>query len=143
MENLNWNMVSAIANVVMASTAVVAAVYALMQHRHSVKLQQHHEILDLYRASTDLHSQLPKSDFGEEHIEAILNLFDVHERLIADGLLSKRAEQFYREFISIGSADNADFLRDVRAMLKGSQEDYRHLIVALKKNAKTRPFTEW
>ncbi|MGR9477004.1 hypothetical protein [Rhizobium leguminosarum] len=143
MENLNWDMVSAIANVAMASTAVVAAVYALMQHRHSVKLQEHHEILDLYRASTDLHSKLPRTEFGEEHIEAILNLFDVHERLIADGLLSKRAEQFYREFISIGSADDADFLRDVRAMLKGSQEDYRHLIAALKKNAKTRPFTEW
>ncbi|TAV98497.1 hypothetical protein ELI24_08925 [Rhizobium ruizarguesonis] len=143
MPNLDWNMISAIANTVMASTAVVAAGYALMQHRHSVKLQEHHEILDLYRTSTELHSKLPKKEYGEDHIEAILNLFDVHERLIADGLLSERAERFYRDFISIGSAEDADFLRDVRAMLKGNQQEYRHLIVALKKNAKTQPFTEW
>ncbi|QIG70399.1 hypothetical protein EVB88_015 [Rhizobium phage RHph_N28_2] len=152
MQTIDWNAVSAIANGVMALTAVIAALYALKQYRQSVRLQEIQQILEMYRGADALITRIHKEfdqdeqvDFTEEQLRSVINLVDVHERLISERLLSPRVVEFYLDFIDIGRGidkPNA-FHSGVKRFLQENQEEYRHLINALRCRENTKALTEW
>ncbi len=141
-----WEIASAIANVVMAATAVIAAWYALRQYRSSVRIQEMDQILSMYRATAEVMRQGDGQDFNHALIRDAMNLLETHERLIAQDLLSKRAIDFYRDAISI----NDDFenispknLRLIRDVLGNDKRGYRHLIAALRSRDETKYIIDW
>ncbi len=146
MNAIDWNVVSAIANVVMAATAVCAAWYALRQYRSSLRLQEMEQITNMYRTTAEVMRQADGKEFNHAIMRDALNLLETHERLIANGLVSKRAVEFYRDAISINdefgdiSRKNLALMRDV---LSNDKRGYRHLIAALKKRKETRYIIEW
>jgi hypothetical protein len=143
LDKVNWDAVSAIANVVVALTAVIAASYAFLQHLHALRAKEYSDLLDLFKSSQALQSRLPKDNFDEHQVEEILNHLEVYERLISERLLSRRARDFYREFITIGDVENIPFREIVRILLKGDQKGYRHLIAAFKDQDENHPFIQW
>lgn len=146
MNAVDWNIVSAIANVVMAATAVIAAWYALRQYRSSLRLQEMEQITSMYQATADVMRQVEGKEFDHATMRDALNLLETHERLIANGLLTKRATEFYRDAISI----NDEFgniplknLRLIRDVLERDKRGYRHLIAALRGREETKYIIDW
>ncbi|NTG48585.1 hypothetical protein G6M04_14425 [Agrobacterium rhizogenes] len=147
-----WDAVSAISDVVVALTAVVAAIYALKQYRHSVKLQEVQQMLEMYRNVESLvvrteadmqHNGLDRPT--ESHIRSLLNLIVVHERIVSEGLFSSRVEQFYRDVVTISNKvdPSQPFAIAIREVLRANQEEYSALIDVLRSRDNTRPLTEW
>jgi hypothetical protein len=142
--SMNWDMVAASANVMIATTAVVAAWYALRQYRYALRVQEMSQILAMHQAVTDLtrrHTGEGKSALNREGIVEALNLMEVHERLISEGLLSQRAIRFYRDAIAI--SDDFGSIEDetsaiVRDVLRSELKSYKHLVAALRKRDETR-----
>ncbi len=146
MTEIDWNMVSALANIVMATTAVVAAWYALRQFRASVKTSELEQILAMYSSTAQVMANNEGKEFDRDRIREAMNLLETHERLIAHGLLSKTAASFYRDAVSINEditsiPDNT--LALIRDVLSNDPRGYRHLIASLRKNEVTRYIINW
>lgn len=142
---IDWNMVSAVANCVMAATAVIAAWYALRQYRASIKLHELDQILRMYSSTTDVMNQI-EQNWNHERMREALNVLELHERLISYKLLSVRAITFYRDAISINEdvSDIADpNLTIIRDVLSSDKRGYRHLIAALKGSKHTDYIINW
>ncbi len=146
MGSIDWDIVSGCADVVMAATAIIAAWYALRQYSVSVRLHEIEQITTMYRVTADVMRQGEVKGFDRSSIREALNVLEIHERLIANGLLSKTAVTFYRDAISINEhfgeipAKNLNLIRDV---LENDKHGYRHLIAALKAGETTRYIINW
>lgn len=146
MAQIDWNMVAACANVVIATTAVVAAWYALRQYRYALRVQDVTQVLSMYQAFRDVSREREESPLDEQTMSEVVDLLEVHERLLAHNLLSKHAINFYRDAISIHhtlSDVPEPQLSLLRKILRNDQTGYRHLIHTLKSNTKTKYITDW
>ncbi|MDQ1185370.1 hypothetical protein [Agrobacterium larrymoorei] len=146
MISINWDMVSALANVVMAITAVVAAAYALLQYRASTRIQELEQINSIYKSTVDVMSKASTGKLGFAEIKLVIDHLELQERRIENGLLTKRAVEFYRDAMSINDqfVDIPDEnLKVIRAVLTADLRGYRHIIKALKKNSKTSYIIDW
>ena len=146
MANINWDMVSAIANVVMAATALVAAAYALKQYRASTRIQELEQINNIQKSTVDIMAKAAIGEWGFAEMKVVIDHLEFQERRVAYGLLSKRAVEFYRDAMSI----NHEFvdipeenLKLIRAVLTTDIRGYRHLIKSLKTNPKTAYIINW
>ncbi|MCL6653490.1 hypothetical protein A6R70_14450 [Agrobacterium rubi] len=141
---VNWDMVSALANVVMASTAILAAWYALKQYKHSVDIQELTQMLEMYRDATKVLSESEVKPLTEEKVRSVLNLLETYERLIANGFFSDRAKEFYLEFVALSHSPTPDhaFTKFTRNAFAESSKEYRYLIKSLKAEDKFRPYFE-
>lgn len=145
MIDIDWNMISALANVIMAATAVIAAWYALRQFRASVKRSELEQIIEMYSSTAQVMAK-SGGEWDRSRMREALNLLETHERLIAAGLLSKAAAAFYRDAVSINEdlpnipEENLRLIRDV---LSGDPHGYRHLIASLRNNEVTKYIVNW
>ncbi|TBB27330.1 hypothetical protein ELH48_09295 [Rhizobium ruizarguesonis] len=152
MQTIDWDAVSALADAVMALTAIFAALYVLKQYRQSVRLQEIQQILDMYRDADSILNRVTTEfqqnnqvDFTESQLRSVINLIDVHERLISQRLLSTRVSNFYYDFLDIGRGSDKtnSFHSGVNRFLQENQDEYRHLINSLKSRESTKSLTEW
>lgn len=147
MDRIDWDTISACANVVMAATAVIAAWYALRQFRWSIRLHEIDQITRMYKSTDEVMRRGGKGDgWDRAKMRDALNLLELHERLIANGLLSNNAVEFYRDAISINEDltnipdDNLILIRNI---LSNDSRGYRHLIASLKRNDSTTYIINW
>ncbi|WP_421361795.1 hypothetical protein [Agrobacterium rosae] len=146
MDGINWEIVSALANVVMAMTAVIAAWYALRQYRASVRIQELEQIDNIYRSAVDVVVNNPSKEWDFGSMKRVIDYLETQERRIAYGLISARAVEFYRDAASINDdfVDiPADNLKLIRSILQADLRGYRHLIASLQKNPKTAYIVNW
>lgn len=146
MDTINWGAVSALADVVMAITAIVAAVYALVQYRSAINLNELNQLTNMHHAMADVDRRVEKEGLNQGLATEILNLLELHQRAIDHGLMSKNAVNFFREAVTLRwdenemSSDSVDLLR---AALSHDEPSYKHLIAALKANTKTSFIVNW
>jgi hypothetical protein len=139
-------MVAACANVVIAITAVVAAWYALRQYRYAVQIQDLNQVLTMYQAFRDLSQNATDQPLSEKIAAEALELLEVHERLLAEKLLSKHATNFYRDVVSIHDTFSdmpPKQLAIVRKILTEDVRGYRHLITTFKSDDRTKYIVNW
>lgn len=141
-----WEIASACANIVMAVTAVIAAIYALWQYRSSIKIQELDQIVTMYQSTVSVVKQSQSAGWSEQTMGDVLNLLEIHERLIALKLLSANAVSFYRDAASINEDLHNiedDQLGLMRQVLSGDPRGYRHLIASLRANEHTKYIVDW
>jgi len=145
MPQTDWNMVAACANVVIATTAVVAAWYALRQYRYSVRSQELTQILEIYKTHTSFNNKVTSGAPDEAMLVDILLHFEMQERAIDAKILSKPAMDFYNDLFAIEglSVAKGQHLTMLRSILHTDQETYKMVIHKLKTNQKTRFIINW
>ncbi|KQY20236.1 hypothetical protein ASD32_07155 [Rhizobium sp. Root483D2] len=139
-------MVAACANAVIATTAVIAAWYALRQYRYAVRIQDINQVLLMYQAFRDMSRHTVDDSLNERLMTEVIDLLTVHERLLAEKLLSKHATSFYRDAVAIQdtfSDVDQPQLDLLRKILRSDTNVYRHFIATLKSNAKTNYIVNW
>lgn len=145
MQCVNWDAVSACANVLMALTALVAAIYALKQYRHSLKVQEMSQVVGMHQSLAAFFAAAASKDPDEHTIEQLFIMMELHERLIANGFLSSMSAQFYRDAMGIGDDFSVDerFVDVMREVLKRNEHAYTHVIKLLRNGKKTKVLVEW
>ncbi|MDX0427376.1 hypothetical protein GOL30_23305 [Sinorhizobium medicae] len=130
--------VSAMADAVVAGTAVVAAVYGLRQYTHSVRSQEIDRAYELHRSVQEIYRDA-QSEPNALHLRGLLDLMELNERLIAEGALSKRTAQFYRDIAGFDedlSTLPAEVIQIIKSLIRNNPKSYKHLTATLKR---TRP----
>jgi len=145
MDQINWNMVAACANVVIATTAVVAAWYALRQYRYAVRSQEMAQILEIYKTHSSFSNKAASDAPSEPIIEDILLHFEMQERAIDAKMLSRTAMAFYQDIFDINdlSRANDEALNMVRSILERDKKTYKTVIERLKGSEKTKHIINW
>jgi hypothetical protein len=146
MDSINWDVVSALANVVMAITAIVAAFYALRQYRASVRIHELEQLDNIFKSAIDAVTNDPPQQWDFASMKRVIDHLELQERRIAYGLFSGRMVDFYRDAASINDefVDIPDEnLKIIRSILQGDLKGYRHIIASLQKSPKTAYIINW
>jgi|GEM_PF-6886947 len=136
--NVDWQMVSAIADTVVAFTAVVAAGYGLQQYRHAVRSQEIDRAYELYRSIQEIYRDV-QNEPELHHLRSVLDLMEINEGLIAEGVLSKRTAEFYRDAADLEGdllTLPPEVIETIKALIRNNPRHYRHLTTFLER---TRP----
>lgn len=144
---MDWNMVAACANVVIATTAVIASWYALRQYRHAIRASEMNQVLSMHSTFRELSRRGPAdgTEPDDDLFEEAIELLALHERLVATKLLSKNAVAFYRDVFIISNVFSSvkdPALSKLRKLFKDDPIAYRHLITTLSRDPKTRYIVE-
>lgn len=129
-------MVSAIADTIVALTAVIAAVYGLQQYRHSVRSQEIDRAYELHRSIQDIYRDA-QGEPNVLHLRAILDLIEVNEMLVAEGTLSKRTAKFYRDLADFEedlSTIPPEIVQAIRSLIRNNPRHYRYLTATLERS---------